>query len=64
MHERRLWIAKADRAETIAAFVRICRNADRTELLRAINLCWPDIMIDELLAEDGFSGPEFAGREI
>ena len=40
--------SKPDRTETIAAFVRICRNADRMELLRAIILRWPDITIDEL----------------
>jgi hypothetical protein len=40
--------SKPDRAETIAAFVRICRNADRIELLRAILLRWPDITLDEL----------------
>jgi hypothetical protein len=40
--------SKADRAETIAAFVRICRHADRTEVLRAILLRWPDVTLEEL----------------
>jgi len=40
--------SKPDRTETIAAFVRICRNADRMELIRAIILRWPDITLDEL----------------
>jgi hypothetical protein len=40
--------SKPDRTETLAAFVRICRNADRTELIRAILLRWPDITLDEL----------------
>ena len=39
---------KVDRAGTIAAFARICRHADRKELLRAIILRWPDITFDEL----------------
>ena len=40
--------SKPDRTETIAAFVRICRNADRMELIRAIILRWPDITLHEL----------------
>ena len=40
--------SKPDRTETIAASIRICRNADRMELIRAIILRWPDVTIDEL----------------
>jgi len=39
--------SKPDRTETIAAFVRICRNSDRMELLRAIIHRWPDVTLDD-----------------
>ena len=38
----------SSRAEVIATFLRICRNASRIEVLRAILLRWPDITLDEL----------------
>lgn len=41
--------ALRDRASTIAAFIRICRHADRREMVRAIILRWPDLTGDELL---------------
>jgi len=53
--------SKPDRTETLAAFVRICRNADRTELIRAILLRWPDITLDELWWGDEVSCLEPTG---
>jgi hypothetical protein len=56
--------SKLDRAETIAAFVRICRNADRMELLRAIILRWPDITLDELCWGMKFAAPTSEGSNL
>ena len=53
-----------ERVPAIAAFVRICRNADRMELLRAIILRWPDITLDELWWGMRLAAPTSEGSNL
>ncbi len=52
--------SSARRAELIAAFVCICRQASPTEMLRAIILRWPDVTFDDL--QRGMTAVARAGR--
>lgn len=53
-------ISSTHRAELIAAFVGICRQASPKDVLRAIILRWPDVTFDEL--QRGMTAIPRAGR--